>query len=330
MNKKFIIFNVVFIMIFIIFIFIVNLNYYKGNIKNIYQYDSLKNGNYLPFESMIVGDSYIYGIFNTSKDKDIYFTSYGQTQIHLRACYCKDDTCIEEKRCDLAVPMNKTGHTSGFKYKIFNYKDIFNGSNKYTGWKVYLQPVNYMDVYKDYIESLIGTYYDIYLIPTNDSNNTLITDKKYYNKLDYEVKLKDGNWKESNNVLESIDGEGIYSIRFSAKKGDIITFDIKTTAPSLEILLNNKNINDDIKLNNNIKTNENIGIYKTKIYEIKEDGDYILTFKDNKLENDNNTKYYYYYKYTYLRNINILSPNDDGDMYIAKTDYEYIVGDKNE
>jgi hypothetical protein len=327
MNKKFIIFNIVFVMTFVIFIFIVNLNYYKGNIRNTYQYDSLKNGDIIPFESMIVGDSYIYGIFS-GIDKDIYFTSYGQTQIHLRACYCKDDTCIEDKRCDLAVPINETGHTSGFKFKLFNYKDIFNSSNKYTGWKVYLQPVNYMEVYKDYIESLIGTYYDIYLIPTNDITNTLITNKIYYDKLDYEVLTN--NWKDNNSVLESIDSEGIYSIKFSAKKGDIITFDIKTTAPNLEILLNDKNINDDVKLNNDIKTNENLGIYKTKVYEIKDDGDYILTFKDNKLEDDNNTKYYYYYKYTYLRNINILRPNNNGDMYIAKTDYEYIVGDKNE
>lgn len=330
MNKKFIIFNIVFIMIFVIFIFIVNVNYYKGDVRFIYKYDSLKNGDYIQFESMIVGDSYIYGIFNTSKDKDIYFTSYGQTQIHLRACYCKDDTCIEEKRCDLAVPINKTGHTSGFKFKLFNYKEIFNSSNKYTGWKVYLQPVNYMDVYKEYVESLIGTYYDVFLIPATDTNNNLITNKKYYDKLEYEVKIKDDNWRYNDNGLESIDSEGVYSIKFSANKGDIITFDIKTTSPNLEILLNDKNINDEIKLNNDIKTNENLGIYKTKVYEIKNDGEYVLTFKDNKLENDNNTKYYYYYKYTYLRNINILRANDNGKTYIAKTDYEYIVGDNNE
>lgn len=327
MSKKLIIFISSYILCFILIIILINNSYKKDNIDRIeYNYDSLYNGEVIPFNSRIKGEIYTFGIFTHDHKEFYYYTKLGHIQNFIKACYCKDDTCLKKDKCDKALPLLELGEHNTFTFDVDSYKNLF-GTNNYTGWKIYYKPIDYRKIYEEFSESFVGTYYDLYFIPTSDSNNE-VNNIKYYKNIDYKITSND--YKENNNIYELYD-EGVYSIKFSTNKGDIITFDIKTSDDNLEILLNDKNINKDIKLDNDIKTNKNNSIYITKIYEIKDDNEYELKFITKKNKNVLEKNYVNYYKYTYLKNINILSEDKNNkDKYIIYNDNEYIVGDYNE
>ena len=327
MSKRLIIFISCYILCFILFIVLVNISYKKDNIERIeYSYDSMKNGQIIPFNSKIIGDFYFYGVYTSNYDNYYYFTKKGYVQNFVKTCYCKDDSCLETKKCSKDYPLVTLGKDNYFAYDVESYNKLFKEKNDYTGWKVYYVPVDYMEVYKDYAESFIGTYYDLYFIPTKETKNNL-DNALYYKKIDYKIK---GN--NNGDIIELSDDDK-YSIEFSAKKDDIISFEIKTSDDNLKVLLNDKEINDELKLDNEIKINKNNSKYWTKIYNIKKDGKYTLSFVTTKNINTKEKNYVNYIKYTYLKNINILSETKDKDKisnYIIKTEDEYIVGEYSE
>jgi len=329
MSKKLIIFISGYILCFILFIVLVNISYKKDNIDRIeYNYDSMKSGQIIPFNSKIKGDFYFYGVYTANHNHYYYFTKKGYVQNFVKACYCKDESCLETKKCDKEFPLVSLGKDNHFSYYVESYTKLFKEKKDYTGWKIYYVPIDYMEVYKDYAESFIGSYYDLYFIPTNDTRNNL-DNALYYKRIDYKVK---SNKNTSNDIIELLD-EGKYSMEFSAKKDDIISFEIKTSDDNLKVLLNDEEINNELELDNDIKTNKNNSKYWTKIYNIKKDGKYTLSFVTTKKDNTKEKNYVNYIKYTYLKNINILSETKNKEEisnYIIKTKDEYIVGEYSE
>lgn len=333
MKKKLLLFLLSYFIIFFVFIIYINQSYKSNPKKIVFEYDSLKNGDIIPFDSTIEGNIYKFGQYTSGYDDYYYFSQKGQIQSFLKVCYCKDSSCIEKNQCDKKAPLLDLGSSNNFSYHVLSYNSIFKTSSRiYTGWEVYYVPLDHRAVYKDYGEKLFGNYYDIYLFPVSYNRNkcTLYDGHKdYYININYTSQDNDLNFKKIDDNTMYFDEEGYrkYSIKFEAKENDIITFDVKTSSPNLKVYLNDKIINDEIKLNNDVETSDSIVKYNTKVYKIDENGEYILTFEDDKLDKNS---FINYYKYTYIKNIKILRPvinKEIADTYILNCNSEIIVGE---
>ncbi len=300
--KKLYLFILIYILFWIGFIEIVNYNFkLKNNIKvknhHEYFYDSMNDGDIIEYDSVISGEMYGFNKF-FYKGENYFFTRKGQIESYAKLCYCKSIDCLTNYHCDKAEPLLSLGSSNTFKYSVMSYNEIFNTKNKeYNAWSIYYFPINFSKLYPS---MYIAEYYDVYLVPIK------YEEKKQsikYTDIDYKISEKDDNWvaDKDNNSFYTLDSEsGSIKIKFKGKKGDAISFDIKSSINFFEIYLNGKKINEDI----GIKKDENDFFvkYVTKKIDILEDDKYEIEFKINKIDT---FKYLNYKFYLYIKNFKI-------------------------
>lgn len=313
----------------IIFIIVFNIIYYSSQKHNrgVIQYDSIHDGDIIPFNSKIEGDSYLHVKF-AGNYTNYYYVSFGTYKSFLSVSYCKSEQCLKDNNYYKMDSLLNLGDTVSFSYNVLSYNEVFKNNNKkYTAWKVYLKGPMYSTIHEI---NYLGTYYNLVLVPTTYDKNECLYDEDniiYMKNIDYNIDNIDSGWKNENSIYSYEEtGNSDLSFKFKAKKNDIVFFDLKSNTNTLNIYLNNKNINEDLNIDNSNEQYNNYLLYNSKSIVIDKDGEYVLKFKENFKRDKYNKNYY---NYTYVRNLKILSKVDnkeDAENYYVKCNNEVLVG----
>ena len=321
-NNKRVILLVLSVLIIVIFI---NLFSVKKDTKssNVYEFSTLKNGDIIPFNSKIVGNFNLHLLFKSSDNK---ITHYYRSKIikanQTNVFYCKSKDCLENNDYKLAKNLFNVGNSTYFEYNVSNYKDIFGrNNNNYTGWEVYFLPFEYIN--ENFHSMYIGYYYDIALIPTSDKTNKCLDKISNYgisNKFEI-ISNSDSFNIDNNNFYLKTNTKGYIDIKFSAKEGDKIIFDLNTNSDTLKLKLNDKDLSDGL----NLWKNNNYFRYNTKFFYITEDGEYVLHIEEDTIKDKDNEVFE---RVVNIKNFTIFTPSDkdNSDVYYTSCYDDYIVG----
>lgn len=309
----------------LIIVVVINLFSLKKDIKssNVYEFSTLKEGDIIPFNSRIVGNFNLHLLFKSSDNK---ITHYYKSKIikanQTNVFYCKSSDCLENNDYKLAKNLFNVGNGTYFDYNVSNYKDIFGrNNNKYTGWEVHFLPFEYIN--EDFHSMYIGTYYDIALVPTSDKINKCLDNIKYYGKSNkFEVIGNSDSFNiDNNNFYLKNNTKGYIDIKFSAKEGDIILFDLNTNSDTLKLKLNDKDLSDRL----NLWRNNNYFRYNTKFFYIIKDGEYILHIEEDTINDKDNDVFE---RLVNIKNFTIFTPSnkEDSDIFYTDCGSDYIIG----
>lgn len=339
MLKKIIKENInIIVILFIILLIIIIVHLLEINIKTqdsiVFQYDSIKNKDIIPFNSIIEGDAYLYSDYTNIDSNKYYYSTNGISTSFLNVNYCQDNKCLESGNYDLIFPLVKLGSNNHFSYYVPSYNNIFNTNNtEYTAWEVYLLPFSYYSYYDDAKTNIRGNYYNILLIPTTNKKNSCLQDNSKINwtkEIPYQVSTT-GNWKDEGNKYyynrNHNSTKSILELTFKAQTGDVILFDLKSNSNTLQIKLNGQIINDEIGV-----TNELYNIYSkydTKSIYIKDSGNYKIEFIDDKLSDNYHINYH---SYTYVKDFLVLShvSKESSSKYYINCDNDIKVGNSDD
>lgn len=334
-NKR-LFFLILVIFIIIIVVHIIDINK-SSKLENsiVLQYDSLKNNDIIPFNSRIDGNAYLYADYTTDTNK-YYYSTNGISTSFLNVYYCKDSKCLNNENYDVVEPLVKLGNNNNFSYYVSSYNDIFNvDSSEYIAWEVHLVPFQYYSYYENDKTQIIGTYYNILLIPTsNNKNSCLLDDTKitWTKEKNYQVSTI-GDWNRKDNIyFYNRSNKSTYSVlefELYADAKDIILFDLKSNSNTLLIKLNDQSINDDIGISNDNGLYNIYTKYDTKIIYIKDSGNYKIQFIDDRLDSSYNINYN---SYTYVKDFMVLSIVDrsKANKYYIECDTDIVVGNSDD
>jgi len=322
LDNKRVILLVLSVLIFVIFI---NLFSLKKDIKSssVYEFSTLKEGDIIPFNSRIVGNFNLHLLFKSSDNK---ITHYYRSKIikanQTNVFYCKSIDCLENNDYKFAKNLFNVGNSTYFDYNVSSYKDIFGRSNnKYTGWEVHFLPFEYIN--ENFHSMYIGYYYDIALIPTSDKYNKCLDNISNYGKSNrFEIVSNSDSFNiDNNNFYLNTNTKGYIDIKFSAKEGDIILFDLNTNSNTLKIKLNGKDISDGL----NLWRNDNYFRYNTKMFYITKDDEYVLHIEEDTIK-DNDSEVFE--RIANIKNFTIFTPSDkeNSDVYYTDCYNDYIIG----
>ena len=325
--KKYFLDNIRVLSLILSFIFIIILinifDKHNTSIKgDVYEFTSIKEGDIIPFNSRIVGNFNLRMKFQSSDNKTIhYITSKFIKACHTNVYYCKSNECLENQKYNTIRNLYHVGNSTEYDFNVSNYKAIFGRSNNnYTGWEVHFLPFTYTN--ENYHTMYIGTYYDIVLIPTSSKDNKCLDNIENYGiSKDYKIVDKSNSFNiEDNSFYLNYNTVGYIDIRFSAKKGDRVLFDLNTTSDTLKMYLNNEDITSVL----NLSDENNYYRYNTKIINIEEDGEYILHFKEDTVDDDSNT----FERIVNIKNFTIFSPSSksSADTYYTSCYDDIIMG----
>lgn len=330
---------VILLLLFIILLIIMIIHFLNINNKSqdnlVFQYDSIKNKDIIPFNSIIEGDTYIYADYTNLDNNKYYYSTNGISTSFLNVYYCQNNKCLESGNYDLIYPLVQLGKSNHFSYNVSSYNHIFNTHNTlYTAWEVYMLPFSYYSYYESAKTNIRGTYYNILLVPTNNKKNSCLLDNTEINwtkEIPYQVSSTD-NWKKKDNSYyyhrNKNATKGKLEITFKAQTGDVILFDLKSNSKSLRIKLNDQLINDELGLTSNDLYNI-YNRYDTKRIYIKDSGDYKLEFIDDKLDDNYHTNYH---SYTYVKDLLVLShvSKEKSHKYYINCDTDMLVGNSDD
>lgn len=320
----------VLLLILFVFMVIISFNIFnkkeKNKSSNIYEFSTIRNGDIIPFNSRIQGKFNLYIKFESLDKQTIhYITSKFIKANHNNVYYCKSKKCLENYKYDYVRNLYNVGDNIYYDFNVSNYKDIFNRESNYTGWEIHYIPFEYYN--ENFHTMFIGTYYDIVLVPTNETKNKCLDNIKEYGiSNNFEVINHSDTWKiDNNNFYLYENSKGYIEIKFSAKKGSKILFDINTTSDTLELYLNDKDISSIL----NLWRNDSYFRYNSNTINIDSDGTYILRIEDNKVK-ENETDMFD--KIVNIKNFTIFTPRkkEDANIYYTKCDFDTIIGEVNE
>ncbi len=324
------------ILLLMIIVHIMEINNGKIQDRVVLQYDSIKNKDIIPFNSIIDGDAYLYVDYANNDSNKYYYSTNGISSSFLNVYYCKSNKCLESDNYDFIEPLVELGSSNHFSYDVSSYNQVFNAHNtQYTAWEVYLIPFSYYSYFEDAKTKIRGTYYNILLVPTSNKKNSCLMDKSKVNwvkERPYQVSST-GNWKEKgNNYYYDRTNNSIRSVlemTFSAQTGDVVLFDLKSNSNTLQIKLNDQIINDEIGIANQNGLYNIYSRYNTKYIHIKDSGNYKLEFIDDGL----NANYHLnYHSYTYVKNMMVLShvSSKEASKYYIECGTDTLVGNSDD
>ncbi len=316
------------LLIILIFIIIFNVVYYSNKKDRIsIEYETLHNGDVIPFNSKIEGNSYLHIKFNGDNAK-YYYVSDGTYKSFLSVSYCESTKCLENNDYYKMDSLLNLGDTVSFSYDVLSYNEVFKKNNKeYTGWKVYLKGPVYSTIHEI---NYLGMYYNLVLVPTKSEKNECLYDKDniiFTKSLNYTVDSIDDGWKKKNSIYSYEDtSKNILSFKFKGKKGDIVFFDLKNNTNTLNVYLNDININRKISIYNENEQFNNYLLFSSKSIVLDNEDEYILKFEENFTKNNYNK---FYYNYTYIKDLKILRPvnnKEDAEYYYVNCGDDILVG----
>lgn len=298
----------------------------KENI-NIYYFDSIRQGDIIPFNSKINGNFRINAEFAFDGKNFNYFESTDIIKFNYNNVYfCKNEKCINNGKYNAVNTLYSVGGSTEFSYNVPSYNSVFSTNNKkYKAWKVFFVKTYHMQGYSTHYG---GTFYDLVFVPTVDEVNSCINeDELIYGKdLEYVVTDKTNSWLIDGNKYDlEKNVDGVLEFEFAAKKGDKIFFDIKTTSSTLKIYLNDEIINNKLNMDNINSLYNYYERYNNTIYNITDDDTYILRFEDNVNKDKNHEKFY---SFVSIKDFMIFRPanKEESNKYYTYCNFDILVG----
>lgn len=291
-------FIVLLLLIFIFSYFLFNLKTYSY--EDVYYYDDLKIGDFIPNNSTIIVD-YDY------HDASMFYRKY--------AYICYYSSLEDEDNLDYrglqSVKCYEVSINS--KEKISDYKTIYeNESFVYDGWEVVAVKNNYIYLeptsFKSSIE-IIPTKDNEYTLKGNCKNEENALNKWYIFKnvsAFTESELSDSVWDYENNLLllsefknHDLGYTDEVKFTFEAEKGDILYFESKLYLDDYYSYAENLQDNLTIYLDDESILLSESDFYKKNYYVIDNDGFHELKFVFEKNKSD--------FSYLHLKNLRTLS-----------------------
>lgn len=283
----------------------------KYVISSEFEFDSLKEKDIIPFDSVLNGDFSMYVEFAYDLNNYSYFESSDIIKFnHNNVYFCKDENCLKNEKYDYVDNLYSVGNTTRYSYHVPSYNEVFNENNtKYNAWELYF--LEYYYYAKNSHTHYIGTFYDILLIPTDRKKNSCITDNEINYGIDkgYEILSNDSWVKNEKTYSLNRNTDGKLKIGINAKKGDKVFFDLKTTSKTLKIYLNENDVTNSLKITDSSYK------YNNKMLTITKDGYNVLKFEDSVIKSKN------YSRFNSFVNVKDIVVFSDSDKYDANTYY---------
>ncbi|MGN1372352.1 MAG: hypothetical protein ACI4XM_08790 [Candidatus Coprovivens sp.] len=313
----------------LLFVGIMKGNLTYANLDNVYYYEDLHVGDFIPYGSTILTTVDYHGYCGNTYYNDGSSVEYTDGYLNYVYIAYKYTNLSYDKEFLL---LNNSSHEVKTVYDfVSSYNPDFN--DKYIGWVVYKikAPYVYLEAVTDYSKiNSTPSLDNAYTIDTSfvDSDGSLSKNSWYRITDINDYEINNNFWVKENDLFR-FRNTGIYasgtsyalSFKFDAKAGDIISFDTRaglgwrSSTDSYVIKLNGVTIPDPIGVDtstpNVSQTND---LYVTTRLSVIDSGEQTLNFiyyNNGQVYEPNN---YLLYTYGYVKNLFVMSLLNEGEQ----------------